>query len=109
MSEPFSLSQIKFASLQFRRLLCNPSLGTPAVFDIGARSEPFHDVSLFITKRQLPVEERSVRSVGTPDTGFYFERFTARQSGVPFLNYRSYIIRMDRFGPAPKSNQPRLK
>jgi hypothetical protein len=74
------------------------------VFDIDARSEPFHDVSVLITERQLPVEERSVRSVGTPDTGFYFERFTARQSGVPFLNYRSYIIRMDRFGPAPTAN-----
>ncbi len=51
-----------------------------------------------------PVEERSVRSVGTPDTGFYFERFTASQRGVPFLNYRGYIIRMDRFGPAPTAN-----
>ena len=50
------------------------------------------------------MEERSLRSVGTPDTGFYFERFTASQSGVPFLNYRSYIIRMDRFGPAPPTN-----
>jgi hypothetical protein len=104
MSQPFSLSQIKFVPLQLRRLLCNPSLGTPAVFDIDARSEPFHDVPVFITKRQLPVEESSVRSVGAPDTGFYFERFTASQSGVPFLNYRSYIIRMDRFGPAPTAN-----
>ena len=59
MSEPFSFSQIKFASFQFARLLCNPSLSTFSVFDIDARSEPFHDVSVFITKRQLPVEERS--------------------------------------------------
>jgi hypothetical protein len=50
------------------------------------------------------VEERSVRSVGTPDTGFYFERFTAGQSGVPFLDDSSYIIGMDRFGPAPPAN-----
>jgi hypothetical protein len=55
MSEPFSLSQIKLVPLQLRRLLCNPSLGTPAVFDIDARSEPFHDVPVFITKRQLPM------------------------------------------------------
>jgi hypothetical protein len=88
MREPFSLSQIKLVPLQLRRLLCNPSLGTPAVFDIDARAEPFHDVPVFITKRQLPVEERSIRSVGAPNARFYFERFTVSQSGVPFLNYR---------------------
>ena len=57
--EPFSLPQIKFASFQFARLFCNPLLGTFSVFDIEARSEPFHDVPVFITKRQLPVEKRS--------------------------------------------------
>src|SRR5438477_2325376 len=55
MSEPFSLPQIKFASFQLARLLCNPLLSTFSVFDIEARSKPFHDVPVFITKRQLPM------------------------------------------------------
>src|SRR6266542_1607569 len=48
---PLSLPQIKFASFQLARLLCNPLLSTFLVFDIKARSEPFHDVAVFITKR----------------------------------------------------------
>src|SRR5437899_2688465 len=55
MSEPFSFSQIKFPSFQLARLFCNPLLSTFSVFDIDARSKPFHDVSVFITKRQLPM------------------------------------------------------
>src|SRR6266496_6201968 len=53
--EPFSLSQIKFASFQLARLFCILLLSTFSVFDVDARSEPFHDVSVFITKRQLPM------------------------------------------------------
>ena len=72
MGKPFSFAQIKFASFQFVRLLRKPSFGALAVFDIDARSEPFHDVPVFITKRQLPVEKRSISSVGTPEHGFLF-------------------------------------
>jgi hypothetical protein len=53
--QPFSLPQVKFASFQLARLFCNPLLSTFPVFDIDARPEPFHDVSVFITKRQLPM------------------------------------------------------
>src|SRR6266700_210524 len=55
-------------------------------------------------KRYVPVQKRTIRSVGTPNTRFGFEWFPTRQSGVPFLNYRSYVFRMNRFGPAPPTN-----
>src|SRR5438105_4523208 len=55
MSEPFSLPQIKFASFQLARLFCNPLLSRFSVFDVDARSEPFHDVPVFIMERQLPM------------------------------------------------------
>jgi hypothetical protein len=84
--ESFSFSQIKFASLQL--------LGTPpelffsalAILDVDTRSKPLHYVSLFVMKRYIPVQKRTISSVRAPNTRFYFERFTAGQRGVPFLN-----------------------
>src|SRR6266700_198237 len=55
MGQPFSFAQVKFAPLRLARLLCNPLLSTFSVFDIEARSKPFHDVPVFITKGQLPM------------------------------------------------------
>src|SRR2546421_634483 len=84
--ESFSFSQIKFASLQL--------LGTPpelffsalAVLDVDTRSKPLHYLPLFVMKRYVPVQKRTIRSVRAPNTRFYFQRFTARQSRMPFLN-----------------------
>src|SRR5439155_1558687 len=84
--ESFSFSQIKFASLQL--------LGTPpelffsalAVLDVDTRSKPLHYLPLFVMKRYVPVQKRTIRSVSAPNTRFYFQRFTAGQRGVPFLN-----------------------
>src|SRR5438270_5039570 len=47
MSEPFSLPQIKFASFQLARLLCNPLLSALAVLDVDTRSKPLDYVPLF--------------------------------------------------------------
>src|SRR5438876_5368100 len=104
MSEPFSLPQIKFASFQLARLLCNPLLSTFPVFDIDARAEPFRDVPVLITKGHFSMQKRTISSVSAPNTRFYFQRFTARQSGMPFLNQGSDIFRMDTFGPFPSAN-----
>src|SRR5437868_3933733 len=101
MSEPFSLPQIKFALFQLARLLCNPLLSTFSVFDIEARSKPFHDVPVFVVKRRLPVQKRPICSVRAPNARFGFEGFSAGQSRTPFLNYSSNTFRMNRFGPAP--------
>src|SRR6266480_6424790 len=84
--ESFYFSQIKFASLQL--------LGTPpelffsalAVLDVDTRSKTLHYLPLFVTKRYVPVQKRTIRSVSAPNTRFYFQRFAASQSGVPFLN-----------------------
>src|SRR6267378_2247696 len=86
MGEPFSFSQIKFAALQL--------LGTPpelffsalAVLDVDTRSKPLHYLPLFVMKRYVPVQKRTIISVSAPNTRFYFQRFTARQSRMPFLN-----------------------
>src|SRR6266511_3937883 len=104
MSEPFSLPQVKFASFQFVRLFCDLSLSTFSVFDIEARAEPFRDVPVLITKGHFSMQKRTISSVRAPNTRFYFEWFAASQSRVPFLNYRSYVFRMNRFGPAPPAN-----
>jgi hypothetical protein len=61
-------------------------LSTFSVFDIDARAEPFRDVPVLITKGHFSMQKRTINSVGAPNTRFDFQRFTARQSGVPFLN-----------------------
>src|SRR5467141_1655905 len=104
MGQPFSFAQVKFASFRLARLLCNPLLSTFSVFDIEARSKPFHDVPVFVMKRRLPVQKRPICSVRAPNARFSFERFPACQSRTPFLNYSSNIFRMNRFSPPPTTH-----
>src|SRR5437870_4609470 len=84
--ESFSFSQIKFASLQLLRTLSKLFLIALAVLDVDTRSKPLHYLPLFVMKRYVPVQKRTIRSVSAPNTRFYFQRFTAGQRGVPFLN-----------------------
>jgi hypothetical protein len=61
-------------------------LSTFSVFDIDARTEPFRDVPVLITKGHFSMQKRTISSVSAPNTRFDFERFAASQSSVPFLN-----------------------
>jgi hypothetical protein len=96
--------EIKLASLQL--------VGTPpemffralAVLDVDTRSKPLHYVPLFVMKRYLPVQKRPICPVRAPNARFGFEWFPTRQSGVPFLNYSSNIVWMNRFGPTPTTH-----
>src|SRR5947208_5514431 len=86
ISQPFPFTQIKFASLQL--------LGTPpelffsalAVLDVDTRSKPLHYLPLLVMKRYVPLQKRPICPVRAPNTRFYFQRFTASQGAVPFLN-----------------------
>src|SRR2546430_2029441 len=84
--ESFSFSQIKFASLQLMGPPPELFFSALAALDAAARSIPLHCLPLFVMKRYAPLQRRSIRSVSAPNTRFYFQRFTAGQSGVPLLN-----------------------
>jgi hypothetical protein len=90
---PFS--EIEFASLQLPGISPKLFFSTLAVLDVDTRSEPLHYVPVFVMKRRLPVQKRSICSVRAPNARFGFEWFPTRQSGVPFLNYSSDIFRMN--------------
>src|ERR1700722_1974611 len=101
MGKSLALLKVKFASLQILRGLPIPLFSSFSIFDIGARSEPFHDSPSFVTKRHLAVEQQPVFSIRTSNAGFGFQRFATGQGSLPFLNQTGYIFRMNRVGPAP--------
>jgi hypothetical protein len=104
MGKALPFGEIKLASLQLLGISPKLFFSALAVLDVDTRSKPLHYVPVFVMKRYLPVQKRPICPVRAPNARFGFEWFPTRQSGVPFLNYRSYIIRMDRFGPAPTAN-----
>src|SRR5215468_11114242 len=101
MGKSLALLKVKFASLQILYRVQNPLFSSFSILDIYARSEPFYDSPSFVTKRHLAVKQQPIFSIRTSNAGFGFERFTAGQGGVPFLNQTGYIFRMNRVGPAP--------
>src|SRR5438270_457916 len=86
MGQPFPFTQVKFASLQLLRTPPELFFSALAVLDVDTRSKPLHYLPLFVMKRYVPVQKRTIRSVSAPNTRFYFQRFTASQSAVPSLN-----------------------
>jgi hypothetical protein len=104
MGKALPFGEIKLASLQRPGTSAELFFGALAVLDIEARSEPFHDVPVFVTERHFAMQKRVIRSVTTPNARFGFERLAACQSRTPFLNYSVDVVWMNRFGPTPPTN-----
>src|SRR5262249_19189368 len=100
----FTLVKTKLAPLQLSRFLSDFFFSPFSVFDIDARSEPLNYRPVFVTKRYLAMKKCPVFPVRAPNACFGFKRFATCQSSVPFLNYSSYIVGMNRVGPLPATD-----
>src|SRR5947209_15946285 len=69
--------------------------------NIGARSVPFDDPSIFITHRDFMVKHPTVFTVSSPNAGFMQERLATGQRGPPFFQNSVEVIRMNGNGPPP--------
>src|ERR1043165_9803069 len=69
--------------------------------NIGARSVPLDDLSIFITQRDFMVKHPTVFTVSSPNAGFMQERLPTG-NGTPLL-FQNYIavIRMNGRRPLP--------
>ncbi len=72
-----------------------------AVLDVNTRSIPLDNLSVFVTYGDFVVQHPAIFAVGTADTSFVKEGFSAGQGRAPHFDDSFDIIGMDRRGPLP--------
>src|SRR5258708_3460374 len=90
---------------QARTLLARAAdiLGALSVLNIGIRSEPFDDPSLFINRRGRAEKKPPIRSIKAAEAPFNLTWLARSQNASPVIHEPVQIVRVNRNCPAPTS------